>query len=296
MLSIVLSNEKRTNSKNGDVAIEGYVLEVLHREFLNINDENITQYEQNGSDSLLLKLQQHKQQKQQLQQQQEFINQEQQVYTNTNTMTNNNNNNKPQTITVNNTRPQIIKLQSFQTAPTITTASSTNSLPSMIATTSGLTQPAVTNTKPIIYVSQSPIKSSNPPTNKLLKFTTNPPQQQILQNSNSANIVQIGNTLGANSLNLNQNILGGKQNCNGSVLLLNDIKNTGIQENKVFHGGEFLDEKSLVVLQQQNQQNQPAQPQPIGAQFHQDQQVLSLVVLTDNSNGGVSYLSLVPQN
>jgi hypothetical protein len=293
MLSVIVNNEKQLNFKNDDYAIEGYVLEVLHREFLNINDENIAQYEQNGSDSLLLKLQQHKQQKQQLQQQQEFLNQEQQAFTNIS------NSNKQQITTVNNTRPQIIKLQSFQTAPSMTPVTNTNMITS--TTPQNVTNSPNVNAKPIIYVSQSPVKNqiqnSNTPKNKLVKFTSNP-TQQIIQNPNNTinpnNILQKNNTLnGANSMNMNQAMIGGGKNGNGSVLLLNDLKNTIVQQDKVFNRGEFLDEKGgVVVLQQQNNQQQQQQ---VGQQF-QDQQVLSLVVLTDNSNGGVSYLSLVPQN
>ena len=46
------------------------------------------------------------------------------------------------------------------------------------------------------------------------------------------------------------------------------------------------------IQQQQHQINQSPQPQ----QQQQQQQVLNLVLVTDGINGGVSYLSLVPQN
>ena len=68
----------------------------------------------------------------------------------------------------------------------------------------------------------------------------------------------------------------------GQVLLLNDVKD----EKMYINGHDIFEDKSVISLQQQQQQ--PHQ--------YQDQQVLNLVVLTDSANGGVSYLSLVPQN
>ena len=301
MLNIVLNNEKFINFRNNnfEFSVEGYVLEVLHREFHNITDENILQYEQNGIDSLMHRLNQLRQQKQQ----QEIFNQQQQQqqqqYT-TNTshhipinnatqiltqQTNSNNGNKQAaTATVNNSRPQIIKLQSFPSTCNTTTVSSTVS--NLITSSSPVT-------KPIIYLSQSPVKA-----NKLIKFATAPSggggggvgtnqltQAQLLHLNGNLNQTQL-QPCQATTGNLvfttvdNAMVSAGKNG--GQVLLLNDVKD----EKMYINGHDIFEDKSVISLQQQQQQ--PHQ--------YQDQQVLNLVVLTDSANGGVSYLSLVPQN
>jgi hypothetical protein len=209
--------------------------------------------------------------------------------------------NTKQQIVVNNAKPQVIKLQSFQTAPQTATAVP---LPGMITALptqqqhqqqQSQQQTSNHNSKPIIYVSQSPVKNSVNNTaavvngNKLLNFKASP--TLVHQNGSQANILQINNNLNGNMVSL---VGGGCKNGgvgNSPVMLLNELKTAPLDDkSSVFQNGEFVDEKSLMALQQQHQQQQQQQ------HTFTDQQVLSLVVLTENSNGGVSYLSLVPQN
>lgn len=291
MLTVVSINERNRLNMNGMMnasleftnVIEGYVSEVLHREYLNIMKESLM--EQLEAPLPMPAVNQTK------------------MFTpvnNTVTLTpsSNTNNinlnsanninisnlslnsttlNNAKIVTMNTNKPQIIKLQPYVPQP--------NGSPQVSSTSISLQQqpnqqqqhhqPAATQTitanmlssspmaKQVIYMSQSPAKSG-----KMIKLPNN---IGLIQPQQSANLIATGQEL--KSEQMEHQFSSSDKN----VVTLQQLKSA---------------QNGFVQIQQQQQAQNQVQQSP----QHQQQQVLNLVLVTDGVNGGVSYLSLVPQN
>ena len=253
MLNIVTLNEK-TNAQlnNNNNTVEGYITEVLHREYLNVtadleidseNENDLSNNKKNTISNVNMtsfanisnnfKLNTFTPTKpgvthQQLPLQQQFQQQ-------------------PKAPTTPNMKPQVIKLQPFlQSNSTLVNGvgiSQSSTTYQQINTANNLSPH-----KPIIYVSQSPIKS-----NKLIKINsnalpTNPPPINSTASLNLSNFSEI--------------------KTEPQTIFHNQVEQQNLSQNNF-----------LIQSQQQQMQQQQQPPQ-----------VLNLVLVTDSVNGAVSYL------
>lgn len=260
MLNIVTLNEKMNQNTNSSVHLEGYITEVLHREYMNVSNEQLI--EQACNSILVLPNHHHHHHQHNLNNQQ----QQQNSILNQINLNSSNNfilTNSPSSSCIKqqqhqqqqqhvNLKPQIIKLQPF--IPTNNQAQTHHQQQVMLTSPNNASSPI---SKPVLYShpqmaqqQHSPLKLSS---GKLVKLQSNQNQTETTTTTTTAVPIE-------------------------SLLNLNEIKSEPVitsQENN-------NNNNQIITIQQPGQSQQ--------------QQVLNLVLVTDGVNGGVSYLSLVPQN